>query len=149
MVRVSEADVPPGQERLRISSSNHSSQKRFHEPGDVEDTACPQLARSDRNWKVRKLIQLIPFYSPCPKCYPDGHAGYERLMSTDGRAMTDGSGMERITVRIPGFAREQLDALVDAGEFKNRSQAVRKAIHKLDGVGEDRRHMVTGGDGCE
>ncbi|GAB3669617.1 ribbon-helix-helix protein, CopG family [Halopiger thermotolerans] len=39
--------------------------------------------------------------------------------------------MQRITLRVPKTQLEDLDALVDEGEYPNRSEAVREAIQQL------------------
>ena len=39
--------------------------------------------------------------------------------------------MKRVTLRIPDAHVEDVDALVDAGEYPNRSEAVRDAVRDL------------------
>lgn len=42
--------------------------------------------------------------------------------------------MRRVTVRMPENMVDTLDALVEQGEFHNRSEAIRVACGDLDGV---------------
>lgn len=44
---------------------------------------------------------------------------------------TTATGCERVTVRDTDGQLEAIDALVDAGQFPNRSEAVREAIRQL------------------
>ena len=39
--------------------------------------------------------------------------------------------MERVTLRIPEQQLEDLEALVESGEFPNRSEAIRSAVRDL------------------
>lgn len=39
--------------------------------------------------------------------------------------------MERVTVRIPQEQIDEVDAIVSAGEFPSRSEAVRQAVRDL------------------
>lgn len=42
--------------------------------------------------------------------------------------------MDRVTLRVPKAQIDELDELVDSGEFPNRSEAIRAAIrHELNG----------------
>jgi len=45
--------------------------------------------------------------------------------------------MERVTIRIPSEMVEDLDNLVDRGEYPSRSEAIRAGVRELDGVCED------------
>ena len=49
--------------------------------------------------------------------------------------------MERVTLRIPEQQIEEVEQLVDSGEFPNRSEAIRSAVREMineqyDGHGE-------------
>ena len=46
------------------------------------------------------------------------------------------STMERVTLRIPKQQIEDVEELVDSGEFPNRSEAIRQAVREL--IDEDR-----------
>lgn len=46
---------------------------------------------------------------------------------------TTATGCERVTVRDTDGQLEEIDALVDAGQFPNRSEAIREAIRQLVG----------------
>lgn len=39
--------------------------------------------------------------------------------------------VERWSLRVPGGLADDVDALVDAGEYPNRSEAVRSALEQL------------------
>ena len=45
------------------------------------------------------------------------------------------AAMERVTVRVTERRLDELEALVDAGEYPNRSEAIREGLRQL--VGED------------
>lgn len=42
--------------------------------------------------------------------------------------------MERVTLRIPKSQLEQVEELVETGEFPNRSEAIRHAVRDLTGI---------------
>lgn len=42
------------------------------------------------------------------------------------------NGMERVSLRMPTAQLEELDQLVEAGEYPNRSEAIRAAVRKLN-----------------
>ena len=45
--------------------------------------------------------------------------------------------MERVTLRIPKQQIEEVEQLVDSGEFPNRSEAIRSAIREMINEQED------------
>ncbi|WP_408957470.1 ribbon-helix-helix domain-containing protein [Natrinema sp. 74] len=52
--------------------------------------------------------------------------------------------MERVTLRIPKQQIEEVEQLVDSGEFPNRSEAIRSAVREMineqqDAPGEQSR----------
>lgn len=44
---------------------------------------------------------------------------------------TEGNNMERVTLRIPKQQIEQVERMVDTGEFPNRSEAIRSAVREM------------------
>jgi Arc/MetJ-type ribon-helix-helix transcriptional regulator len=44
--------------------------------------------------------------------------------------------VERVTFRVPESVLDDVDSLVERGEYRNRSEAFRDALQELDGVGE-------------
>ena len=57
--------------------------------------------------------------------------------TTDRDRESTGQQMERVTFRVPEKKIEEVDALVDEGEFPNRSEAIRQAVRDL--IREGRR----------
>ena len=49
--------------------------------------------------------------------------------------------MDRVTLRLPRRQVKELDAMVDAGEFPNRSEAIRTAVRDM--LKEERERMGT------
>ncbi|MDZ7701774.1 MAG: ribbon-helix-helix domain-containing protein [Halobacteriales archaeon] len=50
--------------------------------------------------------------------------------------------MERVTLRIPAQQIEEVEQMVDTGEFPNRSEAIRSAVRDMlneHGQGRDQR----------
>ena len=41
---------------------------------------------------------------------------------------TENTGMDRVTLRVPKRQLEEIERAVDAGEYPNRSEAIRAAI---------------------
>ncbi len=41
------------------------------------------------------------------------------------------TNMERVTLRIPKQQIEEVEQLVDSGEFPNRSEAIRSAVREM------------------
>lgn len=51
--------------------------------------------------------------------------------------------MERVTLRVPKQQVEEVEAMVERGEYPNRSEAIRAGIRMLvDDRGESRRRRV-------
>jgi hypothetical protein len=44
---------------------------------------------------------------------------------------TEGNNMERVTLRIPKQQIEQVERMVDTGQFPNRSEAIRSAVREM------------------
>lgn len=59
--------------------------------------------------------------------------------------------MERVTVRIPTGMLDDVEQLVERGEFVNRSEAIRDALRGLDGVRDHRtpRRLYVSDGGAE
>jgi Arc/MetJ-type ribon-helix-helix transcriptional regulator len=55
--------------------------------------------------------------------------------------------MDRITLRVPAEQLEQVERLVDAGEFPTRSEAIRAAIRDLIDDHADSAHRPTADGG--
>ncbi len=54
--------------------------------------------------------------------------------------------MERVTLRIPKQQIEEVEQMVDSGEFPNRSEAIRSAVREMiNEQGESRRDRQTTG----
>jgi Arc/MetJ-type ribon-helix-helix transcriptional regulator len=53
------------------------------------------------------------------------------VSASEKKRRTESSETERITVRVPADKLEKLDALVENGEFKNKSDVVRAAIERF------------------
>ena len=51
--------------------------------------------------------------------------------TTDRDRERTGQSMSRVTVRMPDQQVEEIDELIDAGTFPNRSEAIRAAIRDL------------------
>ncbi|MHC3438152.1 ribbon-helix-helix domain-containing protein [Natrialbaceae archaeon A-gly3] len=52
--------------------------------------------------------------------------------------------MERVTLRIPKQQVEEVERLVDSGEFPNRSEAIRSAVREMINEQEEgRQHEKT------
>lgn len=50
--------------------------------------------------------------------------------------------MERVTLRIPEQQIEEVEKMVETGQFPNRSEAIRSAVREMldeQGVGQDTR----------
>lgn len=45
--------------------------------------------------------------------------------------------MERVTLRIPKSQLDQVEELVENGQFPNRSEAIRDAIRDLTGINKE------------
>ncbi|WP_254531431.1 ribbon-helix-helix domain-containing protein [Natrinema gelatinilyticum] len=52
--------------------------------------------------------------------------------------------MERVTLRIPKQQIEEVEQLVDSGEFPNRSEAIRSAVREMVNEQQDRPNEQTG-----
>ncbi|ELY56801.1 ribbon-helix-helix domain-containing protein [Natronococcus sp. A-GB1] len=52
--------------------------------------------------------------------------------------------MERVTLRIPKQQIEEVEQLVDSGEFPNRSEAIRSAVREMVNEQSDGRTEQTG-----
>ncbi|WP_290818550.1 ribbon-helix-helix domain-containing protein [Halovivax sp.] len=52
--------------------------------------------------------------------------------------------MERVTLRIPKQQIEEVEQLVETGEFPNRSEAIRSAVREMINEQQDGRHERTG-----
>ena len=52
--------------------------------------------------------------------------------------------MERVTLRIPKQQIEEVEQLVDSGEFPNRSEAIRSAVREMINEQEDSPSERTG-----
>ncbi|MFC6718699.1 ribbon-helix-helix domain-containing protein [Natrialbaceae archaeon GCM10025810] len=52
--------------------------------------------------------------------------------------------MERVTLRIPKQQIEEVEQLVDAGEFPNRSEAIRSAVREMINEQQDGRREQSG-----
>ncbi|MFC4248892.1 ribbon-helix-helix domain-containing protein [Natribaculum luteum] len=52
--------------------------------------------------------------------------------------------MERVTLRIPKQQIEEVEQLVDSGEFPNRSEAIRSAVREMINEQNDGRHEQSG-----
>ncbi|WIV65831.1 ribbon-helix-helix domain-containing protein [Natrialbaceae archaeon AArc-T1-2] len=48
--------------------------------------------------------------------------------------------MERVTLRIPKQQIEEVEQLVDSGEFPNRSEAIRSAVREMINEQDDGRN---------
>ena len=48
--------------------------------------------------------------------------------------------MERVTLRIPEQQIEEVEQLVDSGEFPNRSEAIRSAVREMINEQNESRH---------
>ena len=51
--------------------------------------------------------------------------------------------MERVTLRIPKQQVEEVERLVDSGEFPNRSEAIRSAVRDMINEQEESRQHET------
>ncbi len=51
--------------------------------------------------------------------------------------------MERVTLRIPKQQVEEVERLVDSGEFPNRSEAIRSAVREMINDQEECRQHET------
>ena len=59
--------------------------------------------------------------------------------------------MQRVTFRLPRHQARELEAVVDAGEYSNRSEVIRAAIRELlkkerERTGQRRYAPMPGGD---
>ncbi|MFP8957178.1 ribbon-helix-helix domain-containing protein [Natronosalvus vescus] len=52
--------------------------------------------------------------------------------------------MERVTLRIPKQQIEEVEQLVETGEFPNRSEAIRSAVREMINEQHDGRHDQPG-----
>ncbi|MCU4751531.1 ribbon-helix-helix domain-containing protein [Natrialbaceae archaeon A-CW2] len=52
--------------------------------------------------------------------------------------------MERVTLRIPKQQIEEVEQLVETGEFPNRSEAIRSAVREMINEQQDARHESPG-----
>ncbi|MCU4926254.1 ribbon-helix-helix domain-containing protein [Halobacteria archaeon AArc-dxtr1] len=52
--------------------------------------------------------------------------------------------MERVTLRIPEQQIEEVEQLVDSGEFPNRSEAIRSAVREMINEQQTGRNDRTG-----
>ena len=51
--------------------------------------------------------------------------------TTDRDRQSTGKSMERVTLRMPKQQVDEVEALVNSGEFPNRSEAIRAAVREL------------------
>ena len=51
--------------------------------------------------------------------------------STDRNRESTGEQMDRFTLRIPEQQLEEVESLVDAGKYPNRSEAIRSAVRDM------------------
>ncbi len=73
-----------------------------------------------------------------------GVSGVRHVVSDRGAPPSYPTGnttMERVTLRIPKQQIDEVEQLVDSGEFPNRSEAIRSAVREMineqyDGHGE-------------
>lgn len=49
----------------------------------------------------------------------------------EGRPPKGEQAMDRVTARVPSSSVDDVEALVEAGEFSNRSEAIREAVDLL------------------
>ena len=59
-----------------------------------------------------------------------------QAQTTDRDRESTGRQMERVTFRAPSQQIDEVEALVDEGEFPSRSEAIRQAVRDL--IQEDR-----------
>ena len=52
--------------------------------------------------------------------------------------------MERVTLRIPEQQIEEVEQMVDSGEFPNRSEAIRSAVREMINEQSEGRHERSG-----
>jgi len=52
--------------------------------------------------------------------------------------------MERVTLRIPKQQIEEVEQMVDSGEFPNRSEAIRSAVREMINEQSDRTGETAG-----
>ena len=52
--------------------------------------------------------------------------------------------MERVTLRIPKQQIEEVERMVETGEFPNRSEAIRSAVRDMINEQGDTRETTTG-----
>ncbi|MDF9744357.1 MULTISPECIES: ribbon-helix-helix domain-containing protein [Natrinema] len=52
--------------------------------------------------------------------------------------------MERVTLRIPKQQIEEVEQLVDSGEFPNRSEAIRSAVREMINEQQDAPNEQSG-----
>ena len=52
--------------------------------------------------------------------------------------------MERVTLRIPKQQIEEVEQLVETGEFPNRSEAIRSAVREMINEQTENRHERAG-----
>ena len=55
--------------------------------------------------------------------------------------------MERVTLRIPKQQIEEVEQLVETGEFPNRSEAIRSAVREMINEQHESRREGTGNRG--
>ena len=51
--------------------------------------------------------------------------------TTDRDRESTGKSMQRITFRIPTQQIDEVESLVDEGEYPNRSEAIRQAVREM------------------
>lgn len=54
------------------------------------------------------------------------------------------ANMERVTLRIPKQQIEEVEQMVETGEFPNRSEAIRSAVREMINEQQDDRHESSG-----